>query len=213
MLADGAMEVRFTAPNDYPLEMTAVYRWTQPDKLDLETTVRPKQDLPRFEMFMSSYYTKGFRASVYVKPAAGSGGPAFQPIDRTPDSRGGYVMFPRDAAALTLIKDGRWTFPPSAVDWAVGRELAAPMMLRRDAELGLTALVMAAPGDCFALSSPWNPATPQGGGYRSMYQSLFGGDLKAGVPAKAHLRLVIARDLSDGKALKLYEEYVKERQP
>ena len=40
--------------------------------------------------------------------------------------------------------------------------------------------MMCRPGDCFAFSSPWNPASPKGGGYRSLYQSLFGRDLKAG---------------------------------
>ena len=213
VLPNGGVEVQFTVPKEYPLAMTAVYRWVKPNTLDLETIVTPKQDLPRFEIFMSSYYTKGFRASAYVKPKDAAGKPAFAPIDRTPGARGGYVMFPRDKEGPVMINDGRWKIPPSAVDWAIGHTLAAPLMLRRDSQLGLTAVVMSAPDDCFAMSSPWNPATPTGGGYRSLYQSLYGEDLKAGKPARVHMRLVIDRNLTDAKAVELYNEYIEERRP
>jgi hypothetical protein len=38
-------------------------------------------------------------------------------------SRGGYVMFPRDAQAVAMIQDDRWTIPPSPVDWAIEKWL------------------------------------------------------------------------------------------
>jgi len=156
----------------------------------------------------------GFRASAYVKPGDAAGKPIFAPIDRTPGAVGGYVMYPRDKEGLAMINDGRWKIPPNApIDWTIERDLAAPLMLRRDAELGLTAVMMSVPDDCFAMSSPWNPATPTGGGYRSLYQSLYGQDLKAGQPARVHMRLVIERNPSDAKALELYNEYLKERRP
>jgi hypothetical protein len=128
----------------------------------------------------------------------------------TPKSTGGYVMFPRDDEAVKLIRDGRWKVGSNPVDWALGSHLAAPLVIRRDSVQGLTAVMMSPPGGCFAVSTPWNPATPEGGGDRSLYLSLYGGDLKAGQPARARCRLVIARDLSDEQAVARYEAYLKE---
>jgi predicted secreted protein len=211
VLPDGALRVSWPAGEDHPLEITALHRWTRPDTLDVETTVKPLEDMPQFEVFLSSYYEKAFRARVYAKrPADSSAAPRFVPIDRTPESKGGYVMIPRDEAALGMIRDGRWTFPPNPVDWDVIRWLAAPLVMRQDATGGLTALMMTPPEDCFSVSSPWNPATPEAGGYRSLYLSLFGRDLKAGETARARCRLVVAQNLSDRDAVALYEQYLKE---
>ena len=211
LLADGAVEARWAPAAGHPVEMTAVYRWTAADTLDLATTVKPQRAMPHFELFVSSYFTSAFRASVYLRPKGKPEGQArFAPVDRKAGSRGGYVMFPRDPAAVAMIRDGRWKIPPSAVDWALERWLAAPLAMRRDKAGGLTAVMMSPPKDCFAVSSPWNPASPKAGGYRSLYLSLFGRDLAAGETAQARCRLVIARRLSDGQALQRYRAYLKE---
>jgi len=210
LLPDGAVEVRWPPAEEHPLEITAVYRWSAADTLDLEIAVRPQEDMPEFELFMSSYFINTFRASVYMKPEDDPDGkPRFVPVDRKPDSQGGYVMFPRDQEAVEMIRDGRWTIPPSPVDWAVERWLAAPMALRRDAAAGLTALMMCPPDDCFAVSSPWNPASPEAGGYRSLYLSLFGRDIEAGQTAQARCRLVLARNLTDEEAVRRYQKYLQ----
>ena len=211
VLEDGAVAVHWPAAKGHPLEIAAVYRWKTPEVLDLAITVKPQEDMPDFELFMSSYFTKGFRASVYVKPQGETGAkPGFVPIDRKPGSQGGYVMFPRDEKAVRLIRDGRWKIPPSPVDWAIERPLAAPLVIRRDSAAGITAVMMCPPDDCFAVSSPWNPATPEGGGYRSLYLSLFGRDVKAGQESRARCRVVIGRGITDRRAVELYEAYLKE---
>lgn len=210
---DGAVTVHWPPAKGHPVDFTATYRWTAPDTLDLDVAVKPQRDMPRFELFMSSYFTRGFRASVYMKrPDAGDGKPRFVPADRRPGSRGGYVMFPRDEEAVRTIQDGRWKIPPSPVNWAIERWLAAPLALRRNQALGLTAVMMCRPGDCFAVASPWNPPSPKGGGYRSLYHSLFGRDLKAGETAHARLRLVIASKLTDERAVQLYKAFLMETQ-
>jgi len=212
LLADGAVEVRWPAAAEHPLEITAVYRWPAADTLDLETAVTPQRDMPRFELFMSSYFTKTFRASVYLKPEGDARGkPRFVPVDRKPQSAGGYVMFARDQKAVEMIQDGRWKVGSNPVDWAIERWLAAPLVIRRDSSQGLTAAMMCPPEACFAVSSPWNPDKPDGGGYRSVYLSLFGQDLKAGQTARAHGRLLIARNLTDEQVVERYEAYVKEQ--
>ena len=208
---DGAVEVRWPAAPQHPVALAAVYRWTRPDTLDVELTATSEGDLPAFELFVSSYFTKNFRVAVYLKPEGCTDEkPRFVPVDLKPNSPGGYVMFPRDAQAVTMIQDGRWKIPPSPVDWAIEKWLAAPLVIRRDAAADITAVMMAPPGDCFAISSPWNPATPQSGGYRSLYLSLFGRDLKAGQPAHARCRLVLGRGLTDEQAVALYEAYARQ---
>lgn len=209
LLDSGGVEVRWPAAEEHPLEMTAVYCWTTPDTLDLEIAVKPQQPMAGFELFLSSYFAQGFRASVYLR---GDGGkPAgFVPVNRAPDASGGYVMFPKDDAASRLIRDGRWTIPPSPVDWAMPRHIAAPLALRRDESQDLTALMMCPPGDCFAVSCPWNPDSPEAGGYRSLYQSLFGRDLAAGETARACCRLILRRHLSNDDAIRGYAKYAAE---
>jgi hypothetical protein len=210
LLPDGAVEVRWPASADHPLEMTGAYRWKAADTLDLEIAVRPRQAMPRFELFMSSYFTKTFRASAYLKPnGPDRGPPRFVPVDRPPHATGAYVMFPRDEAAVQTIQDGRWKLGSNPVDWAIERWLAAPIILRRDESRGLTAITMCPPDECFAVSSPWNPPSLDGGGYRSVYLSLFGRDLRAGETARAHCRLVIGRNVTDQEALRRYQDYVR----
>jgi hypothetical protein len=75
--------------------------------------------------------------------------------------------------------------------------------MRRDAQSGLTVVVMSRPSDCFAVSMPYGTE-----GHRSVYLSLFGRDLKAGQAASASARLVIRRDISDDRAREIYRAYV-----
>jgi len=231
---DGAVEVHWPARPEHPLEMKALYRWIEPGTLDLQIQVTPQKDMPNFELFLSSYLTKGFRAAVYVqtkeadkgsgaKSAASSADspePAalakqkengtFIPVDRPPEAKSGYVMYPRDEKAFRMIQDGRWKIPPSPVDWDIGPSLAKPICFRRDPDLGITVVLMAPPEDCFAVSSAWNPATPQAGGYRSLYLSLFGRDIKAGETATSRCRVVIGRNLTEGKILEIYKKYIEQ---
>jgi hypothetical protein len=214
LLSDGALEVSFPPGIDHPLRMTGVFRWKTPNSLDLETIVTPQRDMPRMEVFVSSYLTKGFDALVYL---AGSpshqDGAALVRTDVNPLVDGTWLMFARDRAAAERIFDGRWDYPPNPVHWSVPRWLGAPVVLRRDAASRLTVLWMAPPDDCFAVAMPYNKVPPDGiAGHASLYLSLFGQDLKAGQTARARSRMVIDRDLTDQRAVELYGEYLKECQ-
>lgn len=203
LLTDGAVEVRWPPAKDHPFQLTAIYRFSGPATLDLETIVKPQQDLPRFEVFLASYFAKGFAASfVYVgdNPEAG-GKPGFLPAKR---SFGYWQMFPRDQEAVQVIADGRWRHPPNPVKWTIMPSMAAPIGMRRDEKTGLTAVVMARPEDCFAVATPYGAE-----GHRSLYLSLFGREVKAGETARARSRLVIAPKLSDQQAIELYQAYLK----
>ncbi len=65
---------------------------------------------------------------------------------------------------------------------------------------------MAPADDCFAVSTPCDEDP-----HCSLYLSLLGRDLKAGQSATARARLIVARDISDQRAIALYETYVKEK--
>lgn len=212
LLADGALEVVWAPAPDHPLDMTAVYRWVRADTLDVETVARPQQDMPHFEVFLSSYFSPGFDALVYVKPNKfGGGQPGFLRADVNPLVEGTYLMFPRDREAAQMIFDRRWEFPPNPVQWSVTRWLAAPLAMRREEKSGVAAVLMSPPEDCFAVATPYNRTPPDGvAGHQSIYLSLFGRDVKAGETARAHSRLVVGR-LSDQQAVEQYETYLAER--
>ena len=200
--ADGAVEVQWKADAVHPLNMTGVYRWSAPDTLDLQFTVQPQRDLPKFELFLASYFN-GFPAALaYVGELPDAKGqPGFMDAIK---ANGDWQTFPRDAQAAALFGDGRWVHPPNPVAWKIMPRLAAMLALRRDAKSGVTAVLMASPEDCFAISMPEEQDV-----HRSVYLSLFGRDLKKGEKASARARLVIGKDITNEKAVNLYKEYIR----
>jgi hypothetical protein len=203
LLDDGAVQVHWPNAKDRPFEMTAVYRWSAANVLDVTTTVKAGKDLPGFESFLSSYFNKNLPASsVYVEGGAKTGGKPF--FQTTEKSAGIWQMFPRNKKTVPIIQDGRWKLAPNPVAWAIRDNLAAPLGIRRGKAKGLAAILMAPAKDCFALSTPY-----EGEGHFSLYLSLFGRDVKAGQTATARSRLVIAKSPTEQQILGLYKEYVK----
>ncbi len=204
LLDDGGVEVCWLRAKDRPFEMKAVYRWHDPSTLDLETVVKAQKDLRHFEVFLASYFEDIFTNSlVFVREnpeAAGKAG-----FLAAKESFGDWLMFPRDPAAVQLIKDGRWAIEPHPVDWVVMPEFGKPLGLRRDPRTGTAAVFMAPPEDCFALSSPH-----QTEGHYSLYLSLFGRTIRTGEVARARSRLWIAQGPSDQQVLDHYRTYLNE---
>ena len=210
----GALEIRFPPAKEHPMEITGKFHWRSADTLDLETTVKAADALPRMEIFLSSYFAEDFDARIYVKRNLyGKGKPMeFLPADGSELIAGNYLMFPRDSETLRVMYDGRWEIPPSPVTWAFVRYMAAPIAVRRNAKSGLTAVLMSPPDDCFAVSMPYNKQPPDNvASHRSLYLSLFGRDLAAGQTAQARCRLIIAKDLSDEVILERYQQYLVEQ--
>ncbi|MCL4176806.1 MAG: hypothetical protein KJ072_03540 [Verrucomicrobia bacterium] len=204
---DGAVEARFPAAEGRPIELKAVYHWYDPATLDLETTVRAVEDLPGFECFLASYFTEGFtNALAYVQPAPGANNqPGFLAAQQ---SAADWHMFPRDAAAVAIIQDGRWQLEPHPVTWSIRPFLARPLALRRAPAADLVAVLMAPATDCFAVATPFETE-----GHYSTYLSLFGRDIQAGETVRARARLVIAAGAPDSQWLRLSEEYLRLRNP
>ncbi|HID76428.1 MAG TPA: hypothetical protein EYP56_10575 [Planctomycetaceae bacterium] len=196
---DGSVEVFWPADSEHPFQMRAVYRWSAPNTLDLQTTVVARRQLRRFEVFLASYFQGFGRSLVYVvgSPEAGA---RFLEVER---AAGVWQMFPRDEAAVAIIRDGRWRRPPNPVQWQIMPRLAAPLAVRRDPPSGLAGVVMAPPDDCFAVATPYGQEP-----HRSLYLSLLGRRLEPDRPATARARLVIGQGISDAQVVALYEAYV-----
>ncbi len=197
--AEGNVEVRWPATADRPFELRASYHWAAPNALDLETTVLAQTNLTRFESFLASYFTDSFTNCLVWANPPGGGSATFVPAEK---GLGDWLAFPRDAAAASIIRDGRWQIPPNPVDWKILPPYAKPMGLRRNPGSGLTAVLMSRPQDCFALCTPQQSDT-----HNSLYLCLFGMDLKPGQEARAKARLVITPEMGD--AQDLYADYLK----
>ena len=201
LLPDGAVRVTWSDTPDRPFELTALYRWRNPQTLDLETTVRAVRNLDKFEVFVASYFDAAFPSPfVYVgENPDNQDQPGFLAAKK---SNGNWQMFPREAPVISMIRDGRWKIEPHPVEWAIMPYLAAPIGLRRDTTHGLTAILMSPPTDCFAIATPC-----EGESHYSLYPSLLGRDIKAGETATAHTRFVIAGTASEDEVLALYKQY------
>lgn len=204
LLPDGAVQVAWQPDALHPLAMTARYRWAAHDTLDLQVTVQPRRDLKNFEFFLASYFNGFPAAFAWVQAAPGSGDKSgFMAALK---ANGDWQTFARDGQSAALFADGRWKHPPNPVEWKVVAQPALPLALRRDEASGLTAVLMAPPRECFAVSMPQSLDN-----HRSVYLSLFGRDLASGEKATARARLVIGKGISDEMALTIYQAYIKEQ--
>ncbi len=214
LLPDGAVQIDWPAHEEHPFEMTATYRWASPTTLDLETVVRPQQAMSRFEIFLSSYFDLNFKAIAYAQPTRPAEGPAeFIMADVNPLVRGSYLAFPTSSQTAQMFFDRRWAPENGLVPWAVPRVLGAPLAIKRDVESDITFVLMSRPEDCFALSMSYNMEPPLDGiaNHGSVYMSLLGKDIEAGESARAHVRMVVERDLSNERALEYYEQYAAQQ--
>jgi hypothetical protein len=192
LAGDGSVAVRWAAAEDRPFGMEAVYRWVEAGVLDIVISVTPERDLRGFETFLACYFGPGFtQAQGWVR------GGRLVTASRT---AGDWQMFPRDAAAAAMIRDGRWKILPHPVDWAIREEFEGPVGVRRNREAGLTAVVLSRRRDCFAVSMPHETDT-----HFSTYLSLFGRVLRAGETARAGARLVLVAGEAD--VGRLYRDY------
>ncbi len=196
---DGSVQVRWPATADQPFELRATYRLVLPDCVDVETEVEAKADLPKFESFVASYFTRAF-----TNAAVETGGR--EVFTAAEQSAGVWQAFPRDDAAVEIIKDGRWKIEPNPVDWVIRPKLAQPLGYRSAPEPTnvTTALLMAPTNDCFAILTP-HQTEP----HYSMYLSLFGRDVKAGETARAHAGLAVLSNPPDAAKRAYYGFYLR----
>ncbi len=198
LMEDGAVGVRWRRDEGHPFEMEAVYRWVGRDTLEVVTAVTAGRELRGFEVFLASYF-KGFERSL-VRVREETGERFLEALEKDAI----WHLFPRDKAGVGLVRDGRWGREPHPVAWTIRPWLGAPLALRQDEARGLEGVVMARPGDCFAVATPFGAE-----GHRSLYLSLFGRDLKEGERVEAVVRLVVGKGMGEGEVMGRYGEFVK----
>jgi len=204
LLPDGAVQVTWPEADDRPFEMVAIYRFRDGSTLDVETIVKPGKDLSKFEVFLASYFHESFPLSrVFVAAFPKTVGK--RTFLTAKKSYGNWQMFPRNNDVVPIIRDGRWQKQPNPVDWKIMPPMAKPIALRRGSDAAPTAILMAPPDDCFAISTPY-----EGEGHYSTYFSLFGHDIEASQTARTRLRLVIMNVTSNREILNLYKKYIEE---
>jgi hypothetical protein len=202
LLSDGSVRTTWAAAEGRPFEMTALYRWADPQTLDVETTVTARADMTGFESFFASYFDKAFPTPYVLADSEGT--KALWYFLRGEKSLGDWQMFVSSGdTRASVARDGRWTIEPNPVSWTILPRLDAPLCLRRGEGHKLAGVVMAPREDCFSAAMPY-----EGESHYSLYLSLFGRDFKAGESAKAHARFTVAENLSDGGIYRLYGQYL-----
>lgn len=200
LLNNRSIEVIWESSSNEPFELRSVYKWVDPQTLDLLVSVKALAELPKFEIFLSSYLTENFpEPYVYVKSERGK-----YEFVSTPRDIGVWHAFPRDEEAVKIIQDGRWSYPPSPVDWVIREYFAEPIIYRKDKSSGLTILQMASKENCFSIMAPHI-----GEAHFSMYFSLFGKDLMAGQIVNTRIRMVIG-NISEEEMLRIYRNFSEE---
>lgn len=177
LTADGAVEVLWPATPERPFELRAAYRWVTPTAIEATTSVTAQRDLAKFESFLAGYFAPAFTNAL---AAAGTDYLAAGRAD------GEWQMFPRDAAAIRVIQDGRWKLEPHPVDWTIRPAFRQPIAVRSAPAHRLSVLVMAQREEAFTLAMPYETE-----GHFSLYVSQFGRDLRAGETAHSRLRLAV----------------------
>jgi hypothetical protein len=194
LLEDNSLETKWPEAPDRPFELSTVYRWTDAATLDFTATVHAREELPSFEVFVASYFDARLTPAV-VHTQTGFRAAA--------DGNGKWQIFPRDAAAGSLIRSGRWLIPPNPIEWTLQPRLSHALAFRRDEQSGVTAVLMSPPADCIAISAPEASDI-----HYSTYLSLFGRTIKTGAAVTARVRLAIRQGASEQDILNLYRAYV-----
>jgi len=197
-LADGGVETAWQADAAHPFDLTARYAWARTNAMDITVTVRAREDLRGFEVFLANYF-KGFDRA-FVRTREGG----LEQFVEAKERDATWHIFPRGEEVVRLIQDGRWKREPNPVDWTVRPALAMPLAMRQDTTNRLTAVLMAPAADCFAVATPFGAEA-----HRSLYLSLFGKDLARGASATARARLVIGRLFTQEQVVGIYRDYLQ----
>ena len=171
--------------------------------MDLEIQVLPQHALKDFEVFLASYFDPIFsscQANVRSLPDK----PDSAGFLSAKESFGDWLMFPRDAAAVKLIQDGRWQLLPHPVEWKILPRFTRPLVVRREVGGKTAVVLMVRKADCFALAMPYETE-----GHFSVYLSLFGRDLQPGKQAVAKVRLQVFESPSEAEIVESFRAFEK----
>jgi hypothetical protein len=198
----------------YPFSLEAVYRLSDASSIDLEIRCVPKEALPSFEIFVSTYLTSDLQHFLFVKKTLHQGGgeaPQLISPEAAPFNDGCYLAFPRDVPSCLHFFDGRWQQPAHPVHWAIGHHYALPLAGSRNPGTGLTLLLFARREECFGMETTYRRS--QGpdsvAGHNSIYLSLGGSDGKAGVPMRFTVTARLGQLSRPEDAIDLHKQWLQ----
>ena len=188
------------------------------DHIDVTVSVRAEAHYGGFDLLLSSYNNPKVAPHVFLArdkfeltdvPGKFEDEPELVWVTMHPATRGGVLIFPRDADAVRIFSDGRWD---TLARFSPVRRYKLPLMFHR-AGSGPAAVWMTPPDTCFAMGAGYDSPDPDDRFTHNnpSYFSLFGGDVQAGDELSAKARLSIV-ELDDDYAgpLRLYEEFVND---
>ena len=198
---NGSAVLRWPASSERPFAMDALYRWVKPDTAEISIQVTAKNDLHKFEAFLSSYFHEAFnQCGVLCNTNLSSEKKAnWIPAEK---KWGDWLMFPKNNSATSLIQDGRWQLLPNPVNWTIMPPYVKPIAYRSTTS-GMSAIFMAPEGDGFAIACPH-----QAEGHYSLYFSLFGVDIREGQTVKARVRMTIYANNNVTAVEELYSNWL-----
>jgi hypothetical protein len=209
----GAIEARWAATDGHKAEVVARYEVPEPNAVDVTVTVRSQGAYRGYELFMSSYFDKVLRPHVHLKSRRRE--PPEWVLPTVSDVfRGTVLVFARDAHAARRCLDGRWErneWSTPVVQMCPVRHYAHCLALMADPDDRLGVVLMADPGDCYAISTRYHAAddVDRLTTYSAFDLSLFGDDLLPGTERSVKVRLgLIALDGDLSRALDLYRDFI-----
>jgi hypothetical protein len=207
-----AIEATWAATDGHKAEVLARYEVPEPNAVDMTVTVRSQGAYRGYELFMSSYFDKVLRPHLYLK-SRGRQPPEWVLPAASDVFRGTVLVFPRDAHAARPCLDGRWErneWSTPIVQMCPVRHYAHCLALMTDPDDQLGVVLMAHPGDCYAISTRYHAEDEADRltTYSAFDLSLFGDDLLPGVERSVKVRLaLIALDGDFSRAIDLYRDF------
>ena len=212
------VEVSWPVTDAHKGEITARYEVHQPNAVDVTVTVQTQGAYRGYELFMSNYFDKILRPYVYLKPRRGKAAQEPELVLPTVNDvfRGTVLVFPRDTHAAQRCVDGRWErneWGAPTVQMCPVRHYANCLAFVTDPESRLGVVLMAKPGDCYAISTRYfaEDDADRLTSYSAFDLSLFGDDLLPGDRRTVKARLAVT-ELDDDMSQpgKLYRAFLAE---
>ncbi len=197
------------------------------DYIDVSVSVRAEAGYGRFDLLLSSYNNPEVNPHVFLArdkfeltdvPGKFDDEPELVRVTMHPATRGGVLIFPRDADAVRIFSDGRWD---TLARFSPVRRYKVPLMFHRAGSgsvagapaAGPAAVWMTPPDTCFAMGTGYDSPDPDDRFTHNnpSYFSLFGQDVQAGDELSAKARLsIVELDDDYARPVRLYEEFVKD---
>jgi len=196
------------------------YQLVSQNAIDLKITARSRDDYPAYEALVANYFDLALKPQFCISDSNFSRSRKnlhwYTPVAQH-QHKDNALVFPRDAQAAQLHRDGRWSNVKSIYHWKTHHYYAHPIALQLHPEHNIAVALMTHPETCPSLSWTIGIADIKQGSYGSdhlddphkarnpIYTSLFGHHLQAPKEYTARMRLTVIP--LDAQMTHLHEAY------